>query len=152
MAMGMLTGPRPGMVMPPETIAGCGSRAARSISRGSTRRGSISGIRVPHCLQGEGSYARPVTASTRRTAPKMRYQPALSDMLHIMTFIRGCLMLLCITAGTAWADQTSSPMPQAGDELATFGIALEAPQGWHRIWEGRSNMVARWADSPETAR
>ncbi len=68
----------------------------------------------------------------------------------MIKFMAAIFALLCLLTTDAGAQApTSRP---TGDEFATFGVAVETPAGWHRIWEGRGNMVARWANAADSRR
>lgn len=75
------------------------------------------------------------------------------------------LVAIALMTAAATADLAGAPAPvtqaapapvaaaaAAADEFATFGVAVQAPPGWQRLWEGRANMIARWSDAAPGAR
>src|SRR5438128_12572973 len=59
-----------------------------------------------------------------------------------------CFVCLVFIISIATAAEPPATAPAAGaDEFATFGVALDPPAGWQRLWEGHNAMIARWSDA-----
>ena len=61
-----------------------------------------------------------------------------------------CLLFaasISVAVAAAAAEPPATAPAAPVDEFAVFGISLDPPAGWQRLWEGRSTLIARWSDA-----